>query len=50
MFFGEPIEFTEFYDKKLTQEDIEKADALLLDKMNELYDQLDAIIKEKKKG
>ena len=50
VFFGEPIEFTEFYDKKLTQEDIEKADALLLDKMNELYDQLDAIIKEKKKG
>lgn len=50
VFFGEPIEFTEFYDKKLTQEDIEKADALLLDKMNELYDELDAIIKEKKKG
>lgn len=48
-YYGEPIEFTEFYGKKLTQEDIEKADAKLLDKMTELHGQLEELLKDKKR-
>ena len=30
---GEPMEFTEYYDKRLTEEDIKKCDAILRDKL-----------------
>lgn len=49
-YYGEPIEFTEFYDKKLTQEDIEKADEILLEKMTEAYINLENLLKDKKKN
>ncbi len=50
VYYGEPFEFSEFYDKKLTQEDVERADEILLEKMKECYFTLSQIIKNKKKG
>lgn len=47
---GEPIEFTEYYDKRLTEEDINKCDDMLRDKLYEMYDELTAILSKKKKG
>ena len=47
---GEPIEFTEYYDKRLTEEDIQKCDDILRDKLYEMYDQLAEILSKKKKG
>ncbi len=38
---GEPFELTEFYGTKLTQEDIDRADEVLLQKMTELYCELE---------
>lgn len=46
---GEPFELTEFYDKKLTQEDIERADKILLQRMTELYCELKSLTAKKKK-
>lgn len=34
--FGKPMEFTEYYDRKLTQEDYDAADKMLVDRMYEL--------------
>ncbi|MDE7330108.1 MAG: 1-acyl-sn-glycerol-3-phosphate acyltransferase [Clostridia bacterium] len=48
-YYGEPFEFTEFYDKKLTQEDIDRADEILRQKMEEQYNILREIIESKKK-
>ena len=47
---GEPIEFTEYYDKRLTEEDIKKCDDMLRDKIYEMYMQLPEILSKKKKG
>ena len=47
---GEPIEFTEYYDKRLTEEDIKKCDAMLRDKLYEMYMQLKEMLSKKKKG
>ena len=47
---GEPIEFTEYYDKRLTEEDIKKCDGMLRDKLYEMYMQLTEILSQKKKG
>ena len=47
---GEPIEFTEYYDKRITEEDINKCDALLRDKLYEMYMQLAEMLSKKKKG
>ena len=47
---GEPFELTEFYDKKLTQEDMERADGILLQKMTELYCELKNLTSKKKKN
>jgi len=49
IYFGEPFEFTEFYDKKLTQEDIERAAQMLRDKFEELYYIMRDLRKSKKK-
>lgn len=49
VYYSEPFEFTEFYDKKLTQEDIERADAILVEKMTEAYRELENIVKSKKR-
>ena len=48
-YYAEPFEFTEYYDKKLTEEDILEADEKLRVKMLEIYYQLDKILKNKKK-
>ena len=47
---GEPIEFAEYYDKRLTDEDIKKCDDMLRDKLREMYLQLTEILSKKKKG
>ena len=46
---GEPMEFTEFYGKRLTEEDIQKCEDVLCDKMNEMYDQLNEILCKKRR-
>lgn len=48
-FYSEPFEFTEYYDKKLTEEDILEADEKLKSKMLEFYYQLDETLKNKNK-
>ncbi len=48
--YGEPLEFTEFYDKKLTEEDIKHCDEILRNKMYELYEELLQILTKKKKA
>lgn len=45
---GEPMEFTEYYDKRLTEEDIQKCDDLLRDKLSEMYDELTEILAKKR--
>ncbi|MDE6504299.1 MAG: 1-acyl-sn-glycerol-3-phosphate acyltransferase [Clostridia bacterium] len=48
-YYGEPFELTEFYDKKLNQEEIEKADEVLVKMLAELYLRLEDILKSNKK-
>lgn len=50
MLFGDPIEFTEYYGKRLTEEDIKKCDDVLLEKMYEMHAQLTEILSKKKKN
>ncbi len=47
--YGEPIEFEEYYGKRLTEEDIKRCDDILLERMCELHAQLTQIISGKKK-
>lgn len=47
IYYGEPFELTEFYGKKLTQEEIEKADKILRDKCEELYHTLEELTQKK---
>ena len=47
--FGEPFEFTEYYDKKLTDEDIKKCDEILRQKLEDMYYELENILAAKKK-
>lgn len=47
VYYSEPFEFTEFYGKKLTQEDIDRADEILRAKMEELYYALEGMVKNK---
>ena len=47
---GKPFEFTEFYDKKLTDDDIAKMSKILREKMISTQAELKEIIKSKKKG
>lgn len=46
---GEPFELSEFYDKKLTQEDYEKADQILFDKLIAMRKEHEAFLASKKK-
>ncbi len=46
--FGEPMELTEYYDKKLTAEEYEEADNLLRNKLYELRDNHYQALAEKK--
>ena len=48
LIFGEPFEFSEYYGKKLTEEDYRKLDAELREKMIALQSQLKALCAKKK--
>lgn len=48
--FGEPMEFTEYYDKRLTEEDVKKCDDILLAKLQEMHAELTEILSKKKSG
>ena len=48
IYYSEPFEFTEYYNKKLTEDDIAAADEKLKQKMLEFYYQLSETIKNKK--
>lgn len=47
--YGEPIEFSEYYDKRLSEEDIAICENMLREKMLELYCELKDIASKKKK-
>lgn len=47
---GEPLEFAEYYDKRITEEDINRCDEILRDKLYEMYMQLTEMLSKKKKG
>ena len=49
IYYGEPLEFKEYYDKKLTQEDIDRADEILLNKLEEAYHELENLTAKKSK-
>lgn len=49
MLIGEPMEFTEFYDKRLTEDDIQKCEDILRDNFNEMYDRLNEILCKKRR-
>ena len=51
-YYGEPFEFTEYYDKRLTEEDIKEADEKLKARMLAMYNELGEYLnggKKKKK-
>lgn len=50
IFYGEPIEFSEYYDKRLTEEDILKCDEALRGRMLELHAHLTEITTKKGKN
>ncbi len=50
VFYSEPFELSEFYDKRLTEEEVAAADELLRSKMLELYMALGEMLESGKKG
>lgn len=48
-YYGEPIEFSEYYDKRLTEEDIAKCDEVLREEMLKLRETLAAELDKKGK-
>ena len=50
LLFGKPFELSEFYDKKLTDEDLVKMDQILVEKMKEVQTELKEIVAKKKKN
>lgn len=47
--YGEPFEFSEYYDKKLTPEDIAACDEILRQKLENMYYELKEMLDSKKK-
>ena len=47
--YGEPFEFSEYYDKKLTEQDIKEADEKLRERMLDLYNRLNEMLNSKKR-
>ena len=47
---GEPFELSEFYDRKLTDQDMEAMNEIVAEKMREQQELLNKILQEKKKG
>lgn len=50
IFYGDPLEFTNYYGKKLTAQDIEDCDNLLKERMLAMHREVNAAGKAKKKG
>jgi len=48
--YGEPIEFSDYYGKRLTEEDITACDEILRGKMLEMYENLYNLVHKKKKS
>lgn len=48
--FGKPFELSEFYDKKLTDEDLKRMDEILVEKMKEVQIELKQLSSKKKKN
>lgn len=48
--YGEPLEFTEYYGKRLTEEDIQKCDEILRNTMLEMYLKLEETYSKNKKN
>lgn len=48
VFYGEPIEFAEYYDRRLTDEDIKACDNILYEKMLGIYKEFDNTLKTKR--
>ncbi len=49
VWYDEPFEFSEYYDKRLTQEDYDRCDEILKDRITELYYKLDDEVNGKKR-
>lgn len=49
IYYGEPMEFSEFYGKKPTPEDIKSCDEALRNRMLEMYKEIDGKLKSKNK-
>lgn len=49
VYIGEPFEFTEYYNKQLTEENIKICDEILRSRMLELYQTLSEIVADNKK-
>ena len=49
LIIGDPFELTEFYDRKLTAEDYEKADQILFDRLIAMRKEHEAFLASKKK-
>lgn len=48
LLFGKPFELSEFYDKKLTDDDMAKMDEILISKMKEVQVELKNMVQKKK--
>lgn len=48
-YYGEPFELSEYYDKKITDEDIKEADEKLRQKLEDMYVELKDKLSDKKK-
>ena len=49
IYYGEPFEFTEYYDKKLTPEDIAVCDEILRKKLEDMYYEFKEFLESNKK-
>lgn len=47
--YGEPLEFSDYYDKKLTDEIVALCDEILVNEMTTLYGKIDTLLNKKKK-
>lgn len=48
VFYGEPLEFTEYYDKRMSEEDIKNCDEILRNTMLAMYSELSERFSEKR--
>ena len=48
--FGEPFELSEYYDRKLSREDYEEAERIIVNKMYDIREAHRAYLRERKAG